>query len=92
MWFVPPARRDGLSAAAGHPPEASVIVAGLLGALALGLGLGPADGLIAFGIVVIAAMVMAWLSLRQIEGQTGDVLGAVEQVSEILILLVAARI
>jgi cobalamin synthase len=31
------------------------------------------------------------LSLKQIGGQTGDVLGAVEQVSEIVILLVAAR-
>jgi cobalamin synthase len=27
--------------------------------------------------------------MRQIEGQTGDVLGAAEQVSEIVILLVA---
>jgi adenosylcobinamide-GDP ribazoletransferase len=33
---------------------------------------------------------IAWLSDRQIGGQTGDVLGAVEQVSEIAILLVAA--
>jgi cobalamin synthase len=35
---------------------------------------------------------MASLVRRQIEGQTGDVLGAVEQVTEILILLVAVRI
>ena len=33
---------------------------------------------------------MAWLSLRQIGGQTGDVLGAFEQAAEILILLTAA--
>ena len=33
---------------------------------------------------------MAWLCIKQIGGQTGDVLGALEQVSEILILLVAA--
>jgi adenosylcobinamide-GDP ribazoletransferase len=33
---------------------------------------------------------MAWLSLKHIGGQTGDVLGAFEQVCEILILLVAA--
>ena len=36
-----------------------------------------------------AVAVMAWLSMRQIEGQTGDVLGAAEQVGEIVILLVA---
>jgi adenosylcobinamide-GDP ribazoletransferase len=36
------------------------------------------------------ALLMTRLSLRQIGGQTGDVLGATEQISEILILLVAA--
>jgi adenosylcobinamide-GDP ribazoletransferase len=35
---------------------------------------------------------MAWLSRRQIGGQTGDVLGAIEQISEILILLVASAL
>jgi cobalamin synthase len=33
----------------------------------------------------------AWLSLARIGGQTGDVLDALEQVSEIVILLVALR-
>ena len=31
---------------------------------------------------------MAWLCTRQIGGQTGDVLGALEQVGEIAVLLV----
>ena len=36
---------------------------------------------------------MAWLAMRQIGGQTGDVLGAVEQVTETAILvLLAARL
>jgi len=39
-------------------------------------------------LAVIAALV-AWLAKRQIGGQTGDVLGALEQVSEIAVLLVA---
>jgi adenosylcobinamide-GDP ribazoletransferase len=92
MWFVPPARRDGLAAGAGRPPDTSVIIAALIGAIALGVTLGPAAGLIAIGVVIIGGLVMAWLSNRQIQGQTGDVLGAVEQVSEILILMVAVRI
>lgn len=92
MWFVPPARPDGLAAAAGAPPAASVIVAVLLGAAALGIGLGPAGGLVTVAGVIVGAVVMARLSVLQIAGQTGDVLGAVEQVSETLILLIAARI
>jgi adenosylcobinamide-GDP ribazoletransferase len=92
MWFVPPAKPDGLSAAAGLPPVASVVIAAVLGAIALGLGLGPGAGAIAVLVVLVAAAVVARLSIAQIGGQTGDVLGAVELVSEILILLVAARI
>ena len=92
MWFVPPARREGLSADAGRPAAASVIVGALLGAISVGVGLGPAPGLIALVLVLVAAAIMARLSMRQIDGQTGDVLGALEQIAEILILLVAARI
>jgi adenosylcobinamide-GDP ribazoletransferase len=33
---------------------------------------------------------LARLAIRQIGGQTGDILGAFEQIGEILILLVAA--
>ena len=40
---------------------------------------------------MIVVGLMARLSLSQIGGQTGDVLGALEQVSEIVILLVAVR-
>ena len=92
MWFVPPAKPDGLSASAGLPPTASVVIAAVLGAIALGVGLGPGAGAIAVLAVLVGAAVVARLSIAQIGGQTGDVLGAVEQVSEILILLVAARI
>ena len=42
-------------------------------------------------LLAIAVALMARLSSKQIGGQTGDVLGAVEQVSEIVILLVALR-
>ncbi|MGA8413923.1 MAG: adenosylcobinamide-GDP ribazoletransferase, partial [Xanthobacteraceae bacterium] len=61
-------------------------------AISVGVGLGPAPGLIALVLVLVAAAIMARLSMRQIDGQTGDVLGALEQIAEILILLVAARI
>jgi len=89
MAFVPPARRDGLSASAGRPPSLSAAVAAVLGVLILILCLGFGHGLVALLVLAIAAALVAWLALAEIGGQTGDVLGAVEQVSEIAILLVA---
>ena len=89
MAFVPPARRDGLSASAGQPPFGSAVAAAVLGVLILFLCLGFGHGLAALIVLAIAAVLVGWLSVNQIGGQTGDVLGAVEQVSEIVILLVA---
>lgn len=90
MRLVPPARADGLSAQVGSPPQQSVVIAALLGLLALIIGLGFSGALIAAALVAAASFIIGRLCITQIGGQTGDVLGAVEQVSEILILLVAA--
>ena len=49
----------------------------------------PARGILALIFLIATVALMAWLSMRQIDGQTGDVVGALEQVSEIAILLVA---
>jgi adenosylcobinamide-GDP ribazoletransferase len=89
MFFLSPARSDGLSFDAGRPLADSVAAAGALGFLILALCLGPARGVVALIYLLVVIALMAWLSSRQIEGQTGDVLGAVEQVGEIVILLTA---
>jgi adenosylcobinamide-GDP ribazoletransferase len=90
MWLVPPARVDGLAVGVGPPPPLSTVAAMLLGVIALFLGLGPAAGLCASALLAAGLALLAWLCIRQFGGQTGDVLGAVEQLGEILILLVAA--
>jgi adenosylcobinamide-GDP ribazoletransferase len=90
MRLVPRARQDGLAAEAGKPPLGTAISAGLLGLLALVLGLGLGGGALAFLLLALAVGVMAWLAMRQIGGQTGDVLGALEQTGEIIVLLLAA--
>jgi adenosylcobinamide-GDP ribazoletransferase len=90
MWLVPRARADGLAADAGSPPRASVVAAGLLAVMALGLGLGHMAAVIALLLLVAAMAFVAWLCRRQIGGQTGDVLGAMEQVGEIIVLSTAA--
>ena len=91
MFFVPPARRDGLSYAAGQPSAARVAVAAVLAIIILGFSLGPLLAVVAIVLLAIVIALMAGLSERQIGGQTGDVLGAIEQISEIVILLVALR-
>lgn len=90
MSLVPPARRDGLSAGAGSPPGRSVAIAFAAGTLVLALTLGPAKALIGLVLLSLAGLILARLAIRQIGGQTGDILGAFEQAGEILILLVAA--
>jgi adenosylcobinamide-GDP ribazoletransferase len=90
MRRVPRARPDGLSAEAGAPPAQSSAIAIGIGLVILWLCLGFGAALIAVVLLACAAVLMGWLSIREIGGQTGDVLGAVEQVNEILILLVAA--
>jgi adenosylcobinamide-GDP ribazoletransferase len=91
MFLVPPARRDGLSSDAGRPPLESVIAAAALGFIIIALCLGLLHAIAALVLLIVAVVLMAWLSRKQIGGQTGDVLGAVEQIAEIVILLVALR-
>ncbi|MGY4625734.1 adenosylcobinamide-GDP ribazoletransferase [Bradyrhizobium sp. USDA 4486] len=90
MSLVPPARPDGLSASAGVPPGRSVAIAFAIGTLALALALGPGKALVGLILLSLAGLLLARLAVRQIGGQTGDILGAFEQIGEILILLVAA--
>ena len=90
MSLVPPARPDGLSASAGAPPGRSVAIAFAIGTLVLALTLGPGKALVGLILLSLAGLLLARLAIRQIGGQTGDILGAFEQLGEILILLVAA--
>jgi adenosylcobinamide-GDP ribazoletransferase len=92
MAAVPCARHDGLSAKVGTPPSGSVLGGVLLGLAVLVTCLGFSTALVATIMVAGGLWLMARLSLKQIGGQTGDVIGAVEQVSEILILLAAAAL
>jgi adenosylcobinamide-GDP ribazoletransferase len=78
-----------MSADAGRAPQSSAAVAALLGFLALVLGLGFGAGVIAAILLCAGFAFMAWLCNRQIGGQTGDVLGALEQIGEVAIMLVA---
>lgn len=88
MHVVAPARTDGLSAGVGRPDNGVALAA-------LGLGV---LGLLLCGFkfaVVTAVLLGLWFAAlkrlceRQIGGQTGDVLGALEQGGEIAVLFAA---
>lgn len=92
MWVVPPARLDGLSAGAGQPSRQSAIIAPGLGALCLIFGFGPSKAMVGLLLLALAGLILARLAIRQIGGQTGDVLGALEQIGEIAIMLIGAAL
>ncbi len=80
---VPSARDDGLSAEAGVPPQGSSLIAAAIAVVVLLLCLGFGATLAGLLLLAAAGGALAWLSLRQIGGQTGDVLGAFEQAGEV---------
>lgn len=87
MHRLPAARRAGLAVAAGTPDAASVRVAAAL-ALASLLLLSAWPAMLATVIAVLAgAGAVGALAQRQIGGQTGDVLGAGQQVTEVFVLI-----
>ncbi|MEP2030230.1 MAG: adenosylcobinamide-GDP ribazoletransferase [Paracoccaceae bacterium] len=87
MAAVPPARRDGLSRSVGWPnwetAAIGVLVALLVAIFTLGWGAFPATFAAA-----VAAVCAGALAHLKVGGQTGDVLGAVQQLSELAIILV----
>src|SRR6185312_2048709 len=90
MHRLDPARDDGLGAGAGRPEQNQVLIA-LAIALAIAVvAIGLRAGLSAAIVAGIVALAIGWLAQRQIGGQTGDVLGAIEQGAETAALLAAA--
>jgi adenosylcobinamide-GDP ribazoletransferase len=79
MHALPNARSDGLSAGVGRPDRMAAGIGLAVAAIAV-LVLLQGAGLLAIIIAAAAAAAIAWLAQRQIGGQTGDVLGATEQI------------
>ncbi len=90
MRFLDPARGDGLGAGAGRPESSAVLWACGIGVVAAALSVGVRPGLAASIAAAAVMAVIGWFAQRQIGGQTGDVLGAIEQGGEVAALLAVA--
>ena len=89
---LPTARRDGLAVSAGKPSPVSALTAAMLAVAILFVALPPVAALVAALLLALAGFGINRLSLRQIGGYTGDVLGALEQVGEVFVLVAAAAL
>ncbi|AZO46508.1 MAG: adenosylcobinamide-GDP ribazoletransferase [Mesorhizobium sp.] len=89
MHLLPPARSDGLSAGAGGVSAEAAIAGAVLGAIPL-LLLAPGGAIVAIVLLGLLFAAFRALCLNQIDGQTGDTIGALQQLGEIAVLLVAS--
>ena len=90
MGNINPARHDGLGFDAGRPKSGAVALACGLAVVIAMAALGFGTGLAAAAAAAAGAAGIAMLARRQIGGQTGDVLGAAQQVAEMAVLAAAA--
>jgi adenosylcobinamide-GDP ribazoletransferase len=89
-----PARSDGLGHAAGRPDPGAFLVAMVLAAVSafgpIASGANPRSTLVGLAAAAGMAILVTGLARRHIGGQTGDIAGAVQQCSELGILLALA--
>ncbi|MBV9018514.1 MAG: adenosylcobinamide-GDP ribazoletransferase [Alphaproteobacteria bacterium] len=90
MRLLAPARPDGLGFTAGRPTRSVALIGALIGVAIALAAMGPARGAVALVLGAAAIALTAMLARQQIGGYTGDVLGAFQQIGEIVMLLVAA--
>ncbi|MGR3321191.1 MAG: adenosylcobinamide-GDP ribazoletransferase [Pseudooceanicola sp.] len=90
MTVLPPARPDGLSRSVGRPRAAMTGLGAAIAACLALLLLPFQTALAAMLLVFLAALATGALAREKIGGQTGDTLGATQQLAEIAVLFVLA--
>ncbi|MBB6464648.1 adenosylcobinamide-GDP ribazoletransferase [Aminobacter lissarensis] len=91
MQMLPQARLDGLSVGVGTLSDSVVLTALAIGALAL-LLLGLKGAVVAAICLALLFVAFRKLCLAQIGGQSGDTIGAIQQLAEIILLFAASAI
>ena len=85
MHALPNARETGLSASTGRPSLATASLAAAAALVLSALTIGAAT-LPAALVTALTALAAARIAKAKIRGQTGDILGATQQLSEIAVL------
>ena len=83
MFTMRPARESGLSAGVGKPSGTAVLVASAIALVACVIFTG-LSGVILCALIFAGALPVFWIANRTLGGQTGDVLGAAQQSSEVV--------
>lgn len=92
MYLMPAARKNGLGASAGRPPLSAALWALGFAAIIPVLILGPYFGSVGVIAALAGASIIGLIAYRQIGGQTGDVLGSVQQLAETSFLIAMAAL
>ena len=91
MSLLPNARDTGLSHSVGRPSKPTALIAIAIAAL-VSVILFQRVGLLLIGVCALAALACAFIAKSKVNGQTGDILGATQQITEIAVLLTLAAL
>jgi adenosylcobinamide-GDP ribazoletransferase len=94
MASTPPARSDGLAHGVGQPSDftarSALLAGGIIAVLLLLLTWGLVPALVIMVVGALVAGLIRFLTLRQIEGHTGDVCGALQFLAETAMIATAS--
>jgi adenosylcobinamide-GDP ribazoletransferase len=91
VGLFPYSRQEGLGSAFRQSLPIQITIAGIIAVVAAGL-LGSTVGLILFGVATVLALLLGYGISRMLGGLTGDTYGAINELIEVALLLVAAGI
>lgn len=87
MRYIPNAKQDGLSADAGAPGFDRAAISVLITIVIAWFCIGFFKMILVFIMLTIASILSAIYVKRRIGGQTGDILGAMQQMTEVIVIL-----
>ena len=88
MYYFPSARTEGLAAQAGKPTRNHMLLAVAIGSVPLAILLQPQYTILCFCVAALSSLFVGRLAVKHFGGITGDVLGATQQITEVILLVI----